>query len=49
MLAALEKAVETGDGIAAIDAMKFALQLAASDQEQIAWELEAQWSANKAR
>ena len=45
MLADLRQAVETGDGIAAIKAMK----LAAGDQEQIAWELQVQWSANKAR
>ena len=49
MLADLRQAVATGDGIAAIKAMKSALQLAAGDQEQIAWELQVQWSANKAR
>ena len=38
--------METGDGTAAIEALRTALQLAASDQEQIAWELKG---ANRAR
>ena len=49
ILAALQQAVETGDGMAAIAAMRTALHLADSDQKQIARELKAQWSAKKAR